>query len=146
MNNSADDRSAAMAAHGRSSQFASNWLVGCGPVTRATRRRLLAVLRLAHSVLGMDRKRLGLGGLGAGGVAALLASIGVLAAGSASAQYAAGGGTATGPSVAIGSGAGSGTIANGASGAVAIGGGATANSVGGINNASIASGPTRRRK
>jgi len=52
MNNSADDRSAAMAAHGRSSQFASNWLVGCGPVTRATRRRLLAVLRLAHSVLG----------------------------------------------------------------------------------------------
>ena len=107
--------------------FAGNWVTG-GDGSRSQRRRLMATLRLAHSVLGMGRKRLGLGTLGVGGLVAVV-TFGLAAP--AQAQYAAGGGTATGTSsVAIGAG----TQANGAA-SVALG---TNNSATG--NASIAIG------
>ena len=75
--------------------FTSNWLRG--EVSRAARRRLMAVLRRAHAVLGLDRSRLALGGLGAGRIAVLLAAAGVAMApaGGALAQYVAGHGIAT---------------------------------------------------
>src|SRR5271170_3889826 len=93
MNSSARDRAQTPADTRHAGGFAANWLAGNGIATRATRRRVLAILRMAHRALGMDRKRLGLGSLGAAGVAALLISIGV--GGVAQAQYAAGGGTGT---------------------------------------------------
>ncbi|OWK24218.1 hypothetical protein AJ87_23535 [Rhizobium yanglingense] len=75
---------------------------------RSRRRRLMAVLRMAHRVLGFRRKGLGLGTLGAGGG---LAAIAIGLATPAHAQYAAGGGTASAANaVAVGNG----TQANGA--------------------------------
>ncbi|HYC94321.1 MAG TPA: YadA-like family protein [Sphingomicrobium sp.] len=116
--------------------FTGNWFAGAGEGSWSQRRRLMALLRRAHRVLGVNRKDLGVGSLGLGGPrSALLASaspasmiggLAVLAAiglvpGPASAQYAAGGGTATGGgSVAIGAS----SSANGLRG-VAIGSGAT---------------------
>ena len=46
--------------------FAGNWVAGAQHGSRALRRRLLAVLRRAHRVLGLKRDRLGLGTLGVG--------------------------------------------------------------------------------
>ena len=82
-------------ARAKSRGFTSNWLRG--EVSRAGRRRLMAVLRLAHGVLGLNRSRLGLGGLGAGRIAVLLAAAGVAMApaSGALAQYVAGNGIAT---------------------------------------------------
>lgn len=105
---------------------------------RSRRRRLMAILRLAHRVLGVQRKSLGLGMLGVAGnlrsttaIGALTMIIALGVSGAAHAQYQAGGGTATGTSsVAIGVG----TQANGAA-SVALG---TNNSATG--NASIAIG------
>ncbi|MEI4482924.1 YadA-like family protein [Phyllobacterium sp. CCNWLW183] len=77
---------------------------------RSHRRRLMAILRLAHRVLGVQRKGLGLGTLGVGGnlhsttaLGALTMSIALGFSGAAHAQYQAGGGSATGGNaVAIG--------------------------------------------
>ncbi|TIV25778.1 MAG: hypothetical protein E5V90_25835, partial [Mesorhizobium sp.] len=78
------------------SRFAGNWVSGAID-SRALRRRLMAALRSAYRVLGMRRRRgMGLGTLGVGGALAVaLGAIGVVAfPQSASADYAAGGGTA----------------------------------------------------
>jgi autotransporter adhesin len=55
----------------RRNLFVGNWLGGNGSLTRARRRRLMAILRMAHRVLGIRRKRLGLGALEMGGSIAL---------------------------------------------------------------------------
>ncbi|HKU93992.1 MAG TPA: hypothetical protein VJR58_01895, partial [Vineibacter sp.] len=44
--------------------FAGNWVAGAEHGSRSLRRRLMAVLRRAHRVLGMKRDQLGLGTLG----------------------------------------------------------------------------------
>ncbi|RUY98153.1 hypothetical protein EN958_30895, partial [Mesorhizobium sp. M7A.F.Ca.CA.002.15.1.1] len=54
----------------RAAHFAGHWIANGDPRSRSVRRRLMAVLRMAHSVLGMGRKRLGLGTLGVGGMSA----------------------------------------------------------------------------
>ena len=105
-------------AHSRHSNFGGNWINGPHGAGWTQRRRLMAVLRRAHRVLGVDRKELGVGSLGFGGGArsALLSSaspagmIGGLAAivalglpSAAQAQTAVGNGTASGAqSIAIG--------------------------------------------
>jgi len=89
----------------RAGHFAGNWIAGGDIGSRSVRRRLMAVLRMAHRVLGMRRKGHGLGMLGNGGtLAAAVVAIGLTGIASpALAQYAAGGGTATGSgSVAVG--------------------------------------------
>jgi len=106
--------------------FAGNWLRG--PGGKGARRRLFAVLRLAHRSLGMNRRKLGLGALGAGRIAAFLVSLGIASAPAsiALAQYAAGGATTTGEgasAVEIGGNGGTAPIAGGAS-SIAIGNGA----------------------
>ena len=141
-------------------EFAHSW-VGDGSDNRSLRRRLMGVLRRAHRVLGVKRDALGLGSLAFGGKVAstcigapgtacattggliaseakhLLAGIALLAlsvsfAAPAHAQYAAGGGSATGAdSIAIGisstasavrgTAVGARAIASGASGSTAIG-------------------------
>ncbi|MDZ5699829.1 hypothetical protein [Chelativorans sp. M5D2P16] len=73
--------------------FVDNWISGAAE-SRSLRRRLMAVLRMAHSVLGMRRGRLGLGTLGIGGSIAAVA-LGMSAT-SALAGYAAGNGQLTG--------------------------------------------------
>nr|WP_085034458.1 YadA-like family protein [Ensifer aridi] len=132
--------------------FAGNWILGAEKSGRSLRRRLMAVLRMAHLALGVKRNRMGLGALGFGnascaarssgtpvapagkkglcaGVALLVLS--ALHAVPAHAQYAAGGGTASAANaVAIGNG----TQANGQN-SVALG---TSNSATG--DASIAIG------
>ncbi|WNJ93558.1 YadA-like family protein [Bosea sp. 685] len=50
--------------------FTGNWVSGGGE-SRSLRRRLMAVLRMAHRVLGVSRKGLGLGSLGVGGALAV---------------------------------------------------------------------------
>ncbi|MER8567902.1 YadA-like family protein [Mesorhizobium sp. M0924] len=103
-----------------SSSFVGNWIAGAAD-SRSVRRRLMAVLRMAHRVLGFGRKNMGLGTLGSGtsvrsalacGVspASMLGGLAALAAlglaTPAQAQYQAGGGSATGGNaVAIGNGA-----------------------------------------
>ena len=59
----------------RGARFAGNWIFGAGS-SSSQRRRLMSVLRMAHRVLGFDRKNLGIGSLGFGGRArpALLSS------------------------------------------------------------------------
>ena len=106
--------------------FAGNWLGGAGG--KGARRRLFAVLRLAHRSLGMNRRKLGLGALGAGRIAAFLVSLGIAStpASIALAQYAAGPANTTGEgadAVQIGGNGGTAPIAGGAS-SVAIGNGA----------------------
>src|SRR4051812_4590805 len=102
----------------RRTRFAANWVVGAEGASWSQRRRLMAVLRRAHRVLGVDHKDMGVGSLGfGGGVRSVLPAsaspasvIGGLAAiaalglpAPAHAQYAAGNGTATGAqSIAIG--------------------------------------------
>jgi trimeric autotransporter adhesin len=49
--------------NGRAVHFAGNWIYH-QPVTRRMGKRILALLRRAHKVLGINRKRLGIGGLG----------------------------------------------------------------------------------
>ena len=44
--------------------FAANWVVGAQGASWSQRRRLMAVLRRTHRVLGLKRDKLGLGGLG----------------------------------------------------------------------------------
>jgi hypothetical protein len=88
-----------------SERFSANWVSGD---SRSLRRRLMAALRNAHRVLGMRRKGLGLGTLGAGNI--LAAALGAIAfagiATPASAQVFGGGGTANGVrGIAFGSGA-----------------------------------------
>ncbi|WP_032907968.1 hypothetical protein, partial [Mesorhizobium sp. LNHC252B00] len=51
----------------RAVNFAGHWIAGAGHGSRSTRRRLMAVLRMAHRVLGLGRKNMGLGTLGVGG-------------------------------------------------------------------------------
>ncbi len=59
--------------------FVRNWVARGDADSRSLRRRLLAVLRSAHRILGAKRDRLGLGSLGVGGAAgALLAVVGVM--------------------------------------------------------------------
>ncbi|WP_081159215.1 YadA-like family protein [Ensifer aridi] len=103
--------------------FARNWILGADRSGRSIRRRLMAVLRMAHLALGVKRNRMGLGALGFGnascaarssgtpaGKKGLCAGVALLALSAlhavpAHAQYAAGGGTASGAnSVAIGNG------------------------------------------
>src|SRR3954468_23312178 len=48
----------------RRTRFAANWVVGADGASWTQRRRLMAVLRRAHRVLGLKRDQLGLGGLG----------------------------------------------------------------------------------
>ncbi len=136
--------SGTIASHKPRRRFAGNWIPGAVD-TPSQRRRLMAVLRMAHRVLGVRRKGLGLGTLGGGSGSVAVSSasstgvIGslavIIAFGSiapAHAQYAAGGGSATGgDAVAIGANAtasavrgtavGSGATASGASGSTAIG-------------------------
>ncbi|RUY00160.1 hypothetical protein, partial [Mesorhizobium sp. M7A.F.Ca.CA.004.04.1.1] len=45
----------------RAAHFAGHWIAGADVSSRSVRRRLMAVLRMAHRALGMGRKRLGLG-------------------------------------------------------------------------------------
>src|SRR3954468_23761334 len=60
----------------RRTRFAANWVVGAEGASWSQRRRLMAVLRRAHRVLGIDHKDMGVGSLGFGGGArsVLLAS------------------------------------------------------------------------
>ncbi len=51
--------------------FADGWLPGAAGMHWTTRRRIMAVLRMAYRVLGLKRDRLGLGALGAGGAGSL---------------------------------------------------------------------------
>ncbi|RUY38130.1 hypothetical protein EN981_24000 [Mesorhizobium sp. M7A.F.Ca.CA.001.13.2.1] len=51
----------------RTAHFAGQWIAGADHGSRSVRRRLMAVLRMAHRALGMGCKRLGLGTLGVGG-------------------------------------------------------------------------------
>jgi len=132
-------------------RFAANWVRG--GFGNSLRRRLFAILRLAHRTLGVGRKNLGLGGLGSTGVSALLASIGVITIPSvASAQYVAGTGVASGTAtdavaisagpaaatvyslrdIGIGAGATAGSAANLYSNEIAIGSFATATGTGAI--------------
>jgi autotransporter adhesin len=113
---------------------------------RSLRRRLMAALRLAHCVLGMGRKRLGLGTLGAGGglravmpssagrsrfsalgtgaaAATLLAAAGIIFPQAAFAQVAIGNGTLANPAC--------GLATSAVAGATAIGCGATASGING---------------
>src|SRR3954469_16423726 len=48
-------------------RFAANWVVGAEGASWSQRRRLMAVLRRAHRVLGVDHKDMGVGSLGFGG-------------------------------------------------------------------------------
>ena len=82
-------------------RFAHNWIKGAQG--NSLRRRLFAVLRMAHRALGVNRKNLGLGSLGSGGVSALLVAMGVATAPAAFAQTAVGTGAAAlgAPSIAI---------------------------------------------
>ncbi|MBC8716389.1 YadA-like family protein [Ochrobactrum sp. Marseille-Q0166] len=57
-------------------QPAANRYTTSNDVSRGYRRRIMAVLRLASSVLGMRRKRLGLGLLGVSGATALISALG----------------------------------------------------------------------
>ncbi|WP_265518694.1 YadA-like family protein [Nitratireductor luteus] len=108
--------------------FVGNWVSGGGD-SRWQRRRLMAVLRLAHRALGLSRKRLGLGALGFGTVSrALLAAAGIIAPQAASAQVAIGNGTLANPAcglttsaVAMATALGCGATASGVNGSVAIG-------------------------
>lgn len=50
--------------------FTINWGIGKG-ASRHCRKRLMAILRMSSSVLGLSRKGLGLGMLGVGGRIAL---------------------------------------------------------------------------
>ncbi|MCZ4072109.1 YadA-like family protein [Agrobacterium sp. LMR679] len=50
--------------------FIQSWIAGAAN-TRSLRRRLMAILRLAHMTLGLGCKRLGLGALGAGAAVAI---------------------------------------------------------------------------
>ncbi|KAB2654884.1 calcium-binding protein [Brucella tritici] len=62
---------------GNRKEFVRNWVAGAGD-SRSVRRRLMAILRLAHMALGMGRKRLGLGSLGVGAtIAAALDAMGL---------------------------------------------------------------------
>ncbi|WP_454858314.1 YadA-like family protein [Rhizobium binxianense] len=62
---------------GNRKEFVRNWVSGAGD-NRSLRRRLMAILRLAHMALGMGRKRLGPGSLGVGGsIAATLQALGI---------------------------------------------------------------------
>ena len=56
----------------RNAELAQNWTPGANGMGWSQRRRLMAVLRRAHRVLGMKRDTLGLGALGGGSHAALL--------------------------------------------------------------------------
>lgn len=47
--------------------FAGTWLSGAQTIGWTQRRRLMAALRMAHRVLGVNRNKLGLGALGFGG-------------------------------------------------------------------------------
>jgi len=69
---------------GRLRQHMSGWV--SGELRGAQRRRLIAVLRMAHKVLGMGRKRLALGLLGAAGTCAAIGVVGIGAV-PANAQY-----------------------------------------------------------
>jgi trimeric autotransporter adhesin len=69
--------------------FTSQWAAGA--TTKASRRRLIAVLRMAHRTLGMSRRRLGLGTLGVGAIGAVVFGFGLSAAPPADAQTASGG-------------------------------------------------------
>lgn len=141
----------------RSVCLAGNWINGENEGGRSLRRRLMAVLRMAHRVLGVRRDRLGCGILGFGGSLACVALAAVatfVIAGPAHAQYAAGGGSATaGGSIAIGTTSsasnlnaiaigtqsvssaqytvaiGQNASASGAGGAVALGAGAISNNI-----------------
>ncbi len=59
LNQSSNDRSG-------SNGFTNSWIPGAGN-TPSVRRRLFAILRMAHRSMGMSRKRLGIGALGFGG-------------------------------------------------------------------------------
>jgi len=48
---------------GNRKEFVRNWVAGAGD-SRSIRRRLMAILRMAHMALGIGRRRLGLGSLG----------------------------------------------------------------------------------
>jgi autotransporter adhesin len=62
---------------GNRKEFVRNWVAGAGD-SRSVRRRLMAILRLAHMALGMGRKRLGVGSLGVGAsFAAALEALGI---------------------------------------------------------------------
>ncbi|BCH35348.1 collagen-binding protein [Mesorhizobium sp. L-8-10] len=108
--------------------FVGNW-VSDGGDSRSQRRRLIAVLRMAHRVLGMKRSRLGLGTLGAGtAVGALVGGIGIMIPQTAFAQVAIGNGTLANPACGLATSAvaqataiGCGATATGTSGSVAIG-------------------------
>jgi len=134
--------------------FVGSWIPGADGGSRSQRRRLMAVLRMAHRVLGIDRKDLGVGSLGFGGgtrsvllasassrgiIGGLVAVAALGAAAPAHAQYSAGGGNATGTrAISIGSGsaaAGLDSVAEGtnsnatAQNAVAIGFGTDATAI-----------------
>jgi hypothetical protein len=82
----------------RRAGFVRNWVANVDAGGRALRRRLMAVLRLAHRTLGARRDRLGLGSLGAGGpVGALLAVMTIMAPQAAFAQVAIGNGVLSNP-------------------------------------------------
>jgi len=73
--------------------FAENWIRANG-TSWSQRRRLMAVLRRAHRVLGVKRDRLGLGPLGGGVIGALFAAS-IMAPQAAFGQVAIGNGTST---------------------------------------------------
>ncbi|MDW6025961.1 YadA-like family protein [Mesorhizobium sp. BAC0120] len=86
----------------RPARFAGNWVFGAAD-SRPLRRRLMAALRMAHRSLGMKRDRLGLGALGASGVARLggliaIGSLGLFTS-PAGANDALGGATVASPTV-----------------------------------------------
>jgi autotransporter adhesin len=121
--------------------FVGSWVSGNAD-SRSLRRRLMAILRKAHQVLGVSRKGLGLGTLGAGGwlrsagaIGGLVAIIALSLSAPAHAQYSAGGGTATGgSSVAVGPG----STATGLRG-IALGNGATQSGIDSIAQGTSAS-------
>ncbi|WFU86425.1 YadA-like family protein [Rhizobium sp. CC1099] len=105
----------------RPGHFAESWWSGAHKGSRSLRRRLMMALRLAHRALGPRRDRLGCGMLGIGGSFGCVMAAMFMITTPALAQYAAGGGSATGSgSVAVGPSA----TATGLRG-VAVGSGAT---------------------
>ncbi|MGX7874716.1 hypothetical protein ACVDG5_019890 [Mesorhizobium sp. ORM6] len=80
----------------RAAHFAGQWIAGADLGSRSVRRRLMAVLRMAHRVLGMRRKGHGLGMLSNGGMlAAAFAVVGIMIPQTAFAQVAIGNGVVT---------------------------------------------------
>ena len=81
-------------ARSRRSNFGGNWINGLDGAGWSQRRRLMAVLRRAHRVLGLKRDRLGLGSLG-GGMAGAVLAVGIIVPQAAFGQTVVGNGVST---------------------------------------------------